>query len=106
MTYHSHSSWKFEDEPTDAIVEEVVEGLKLNREFNRGEYFTPDAYFTFSAVDTLIFHIGMFLDAHEGQAGSITGEDIKHFLEKAPESGKVIAGKVITAMTEKKKDDG
>lgn len=97
MTYHCYSDWDFDDEPTDEIVEEVVKGLKHNKKYNGGEYYTPAAYMTLSAVDQLIFQCGKFLDTHEGQ-GPITEEAIERFLQKAPESGKVIARKVIAEL--------
>lgn len=97
MTYHCYSDWKFEDEPTDEVVAEVVKGLKYNRRYNGGGYYTPDAYITLSDVDSLIYQVGKFLDAYEGQ-GPITKEAIQQFLQKAPESGKVITRKVLAEL--------
>lgn len=97
MTYHSSSTWEFEQEVTDEVVEGVVSGLKYNREYNGGKYYTPDAYTTFNAVDSLIYQIGKFLDAHEEQ-GPITEEAINRFLQKAPESGKVVTKQVLAKL--------
>lgn len=97
MTYHSHSDWEFDHEVTDEVVAEVVQGLKYNKEYNKGKYYTPDAYSTFNATDSLIFYIGRFLDVQEGQ-GPITEEAIDEFLQKAPESGKIVAKRVLAAL--------
>lgn len=93
MTYHSHSSWTFDDEPTDAVVKEVITGLKYNKNYNKGEYYTPAAYSTFNAIDSLIFYLGGFLDTFEKR--EVTEEDVKKFLGASPESGKAIVRKAL-----------
>lgn len=93
MTYHSHSSWTFDDEPTDAVVKEVIAGLKYNKRYNKGEYYTPAAYATFCAVDSLIYHLGMFLDTFDKR--EVTEGDVKKFLGEASESGRVIVRKAL-----------
>lgn len=96
MTYHSHSKWTFDDEPTDAVAEEVVEGLEYHKQYNQDERYTPDAYGTFSDVDALIFQIGIFLDAHKKR--KITSEDLDRFLAQATEPGKVVTRKVLASL--------
>lgn len=97
MTYHSSLAWTFEHEVTDEVVQEVLRGLQANKEYNKGKCYTPTAYSTFNATDSLIFQIGKFLDAQEGQ-GPIRREAVETFLQKAPESGKVITKRVLKSI--------
>lgn len=94
MTYHSQVVWDFDQEVVDAVVDDVVTGLKYNKDYNGGKDYTPDAYIEFNAIDTLIHRIGRFLDIHADR-GPITDADVDMFLQKASESGKIITRRVL-----------
>lgn len=95
MTYHSHSSWTFDDEFSDAVVDEIVMGLQYNKEYNSGERYTPDAYWTSCSIDSLIFNIGKLLDRFERRDESITPDVVEKLAVGAPESVKVVVLKVF-----------
>ena len=97
MTYHSLLDWQFDREVTSAVVTEVIEGLRYNKQYNKGSRYTPDAYITFNDVDSLIYQIGMFLDVHEAEE-SIPEKTVSKFLQGAPESGKAITKQVIAEL--------
>jgi len=50
MTYHSYSKWTFDDEVTDEVVAEVIEGLEYHKELNDSERYTPGVYIKMNAV--------------------------------------------------------
>jgi len=86
--------WTFEDEPTDEVVDEIIKGLRYNKDYYGGAYM-DGAYWVSCAVDALIYNIGLFLDDHNRKDKLITFTDVHKFIQKAPESVKVIVPKVM-----------
>ena len=91
MTYHSYSKWTFDDEVTDAVIDDVVHGLEYHLELNNGEQYTPDAYIKMCHADALIHFIGRILDA-QARGDDV---DIEKLTEKSPESAKEIIKRVL-----------
>ncbi len=94
MAYHSSFKWSSDDEPADEVVAEIVAGLKWNKEYNGGGTYTPDAYGSFSLIDSMIFEIGKFLDIIEGKT-VLVEKLIEKFVTGAPGSVCTVAGRVI-----------
>jgi hypothetical protein len=92
MSYHSNTKWTFEDDVTDEIIEEVIEGLKYHLELY-GQY-TPYAYIKFNAVDASIHFIGRLLDAQARDEDI----DIAGIIERSKSSS---AGEVIERVMER-----
>ena len=89
MTAHSSTEWKPDhEELTDALVEELAECVKENREFNEEEgyedmvgKFTPGAYNPMSFMDHCILNLGILLD--EWEDAEIPEQAIRDWTAKA-----------------------
>jgi hypothetical protein len=87
MTAHSSHPWKFGHFVTEEVIEEVVDGLRGNWEFNQGEDkgdgFTPGAYHPMSCVDEVVYNAGVLLDRYL-DTKKVPGSDFNDWFAKAP----------------------
>ncbi len=93
-TYHCYSKWTFDDAATDVEIDQVIHGLEANKEYNRGECYTPDAYIRMCDLDGCISYIGKVLDAQA--RGEVI--DVEEELKSSAESGKIIVRRVLEKM--------